>query len=65
MQTIQNQDSSLKPTNEELQNEFDYILAEQLTGKLLDKGLISKDEYDQIMAINRHSFSPFIPQIMS
>ena len=27
-----------KPTNQELQNEFNYILAEQMTKKLLDNG---------------------------
>ena len=54
-----------KPTNEDMQNEYDYILAEQLTGKLLKKGLITPDEYDRIMEINRQSFSPFIAQIMS
>ena len=30
-----------RPTNEEMQNEYNYILAEQMTRKLLDRGLIS------------------------
>ena len=42
-----------KPTNQELQNEFNYILAEQMTKKLLDNGLITVDEYDKIMAKNK------------
>ena len=53
-----------RPTNEEMQNEYNYILAEQMTRKLLDRGLISVDEFDKIMAKNRRSFSPFISKII-
>lgn len=53
-----------KPTNEEMQNEYDYFLAEQLTKKLLDKGLITDDEFEKIMAKNRKTFSPYISKIM-
>ncbi len=53
-----------KPTNEEMQNEYNYILAEQMTRKLLDHGLISVDEFDKIMAKNRKSFSPYISKIL-
>ena len=34
------------PTDAELQNEYNYILAENLTKKLLEKGLISVDEFN-------------------
>ena len=53
-----------RPTNEEMQNEYNYILAEQMTRKLLDKELISVDEFDKIMAKNRQSFSPYISKIV-
>lgn len=53
-----------KPTNEEMQNEYNYILAEQLTRRLLDKGLVSVDEFNKIMAKNRQSFSPYISKII-
>lgn len=53
-----------KPTNQEMQNEYDYILSEQMTKNLLSKGLITEDEYEQIMAKNRVSFCPFISKIM-
>ena len=53
-----------RPTNEEMQNEYNYILAEQMTRKLLDRGLISVDEFDKIMAKNRRFFSPFISKIL-
>lgn len=70
MQVIQTIDGKVnpadvpKPTNEEMQNEYDYLLAEQLTRKLLDKGLITDDEFTRIMARNRRSFSPFISKII-
>lgn len=53
-----------KPTNQEMQTEYDYILAEQMTKNFLSKGLITEDEYRQIMAKNRDSFCPFISKIM-
>ena len=53
-----------KPTDEEMQNEYDYLFAEQLTKKLLDEGLFSVDEFNKIMAKNRRSFSPFISKII-
>lgn len=53
-----------KPTNQEMQNEYDYILAEQMTRNLLSKGLITEEEYEKIMARNRESFSPLISKIM-
>ena len=53
-----------KPTNTEMQNEYNFILAEQMTRKLLDKGLISVDEFNKSMAKNRRSFSPYISRIM-
>lgn len=52
-----------KPSNEEMQNEYDYILGEQMTRNLLNDGLISKDEFDKIMVRNRQSFSPLLSKI--
>ena len=48
----------------ELQREYDYIRAEKLTRKLLDLGLITIEEFDKIMALNRESFSPALARIM-
>lgn len=53
-----------KPTNQEMQNEYDYILAEQMMKNLLSKGFITEDEYGRIMDRNRDSFSPLISKIM-
>lgn len=52
-----------RPSDAELQNEYNYILAENFTKKLLEKGLISLDEFDKIMVKNRESFSPFFARI--
>ena len=53
-----------KPTDQEMQNEYDYILAEQMTRNLLSRGLIMEEEYEKIMARNRESFCPLISKIM-
>lgn len=47
-----------RPTDAELRNEYNYILAENLTKKLLEKGLISVDEFNKIMEKNQRTFSP-------
>ncbi len=52
-----------KTTDAQLQNEYNYILAENFTKKLLDKGLISVDEFNKIMAKNKAVFSPFFARI--
>ena len=56
---------SEKITEDELQNEHDYLVAESLTKKLLEKGLISQDEYDKIVAKNRETFPPLLAEILT
>ena len=51
------------PADAELQNEYNYILAENFTKKLLEEGLISVDEFNKIMEKNRRTFSPFFARI--
>ncbi len=53
-----------KPSEQEMQNEYDYILAEQMTKNLLLQGLITEEEFEKIMARNRESFSPLLSKIM-
>jgi len=53
-----------KPAEEEMRNEYNYLLAEELTTKLLKNGLISDEEFTRIMAKNRQTFSPFIARLM-
>ena len=51
------------PTNEDLENEYRYILAQQLAGQLREKGLISKAEYEELSKENQKSFSPLVSRI--
>ena len=44
----------------ELQKEYNYVLAQQITKRLLEAGLITKDEFNKITAKNRESFSPVL-----
>lgn len=53
-----------KPSEQEMQNEYDYILVEQMTKNLLLQGLITEEEFEKIMARNRESFSPLLSKIM-
>ena len=52
-----------RPADKEMQDEYDYILAGQMTKKLLDKGLISVEEFDKIMEENRRIFSPMMARV--
>jgi hypothetical protein len=51
-------------TQEQLMNEFHYILAEQAARMMLGTGLITPDEFTRIMAENRLIFSPFLAAIL-
>lgn len=65
MPADQNMDSATEQiTQEQLQNEFNYIQAERITKKLLDKGLISDVEYHKIMEANKRSFSPSLEPLL-
>lgn len=54
-----------KMSQEQLQREFDYIQAEKLLKKMLQKGLITEAEFNKIDVLNRQTFSPFLAEIMS
>lgn len=51
-------------TQEELQREYDYILAQKILKSILEKGLISLDEFNKITEKNRQTFSPYLAEIM-
>mgnify|MGYP003316318479 CR=1 FL=1 len=55
--------SKKKFTQEELQQEFDFILAERIVCKMAEKGLISDDELHKISEKNRVIFSPYLCEI--
>ena len=52
-----------KFTQEELQQEFDFILAERIVRKMAEKCLISDDELHKISEKNRLIFSPYLSDI--
>jgi len=62
--SIQNRIESKSVSLEQLQREFDYIQAEKLLNKMLEKGLISEAEFNKITALNRQTFSPVLAKIM-
>ena len=51
-------------TEEELQHEFDYFVAQQMLEKLLSMGNISVDVFNKITEKNRQTFSPYLSEIM-
>lgn len=61
---IENRLEPKKVSQEQIQREFDYIQAEKLLKKMLEKGLITVAEFDKITALNRQTFSPVLAEIM-
>ncbi len=51
-------------TEEQMYNEINYYRAEKMAKKMLDKGLISAEEYDRILAESRQIFVPFLAELM-
>lgn len=51
-------------TLESMQKDFDYEIAQKITKEMLDKRLISIDEYHKITALNKQKFSPFYGDLM-
>jgi len=50
---------------EELQGELDYWRSRKILQKMLDKGLITSDEFHKIDVLNRRSFSPKLARLMA
>jgi len=51
-------------TEEQLCCDYKYCIAQKMTKALLDKGLISVDEWSKISERNRQTFSPYLAEIM-
>ena len=62
---IENRLEPKKVSQEQIQREFDYIQAEKLLNKMLEKGLISEAEFNKITALNRQTFSPLLAELMT
>lgn len=48
----------------ELQQEYDYYMAQKLLKKLREADLISEGEFNKITALNRQTFSPYLAELM-
>lgn len=51
-------------TEEKMQKDFEYEVAQMLTKRLVDNGLISEDEAVQISELNKLNFEPFYKEIL-
>ena len=51
-------------TEEQLQKEYDFYIAESIVGMLYKEGRITQDELLKISALNRQKFSPKLAVIM-
>ena len=52
-------------TEEQLQREYDFYIAESIVDMLYKEGRITQDERCKISALNRQKFSPKLAEIMS
>ena len=52
-------------TDEQLQNEYNFYIAESIVAMLHREGKITDDELHKISALNREKFSPRLAKIMS
>ena len=51
-------------TQERIQGDLDYYMAQDIGKTMLDSGLISVAEFNKLTAINRETFSPLFAEIM-
>ena len=52
-------------TNEQLVCDYKYCIAQKIIKSMLDKNLISVDEFNKITDKNRQTFSPYLAEIMT
>ena len=65
METYKNNVQEQVISEEQMQNEFDYMIAQQMLKNMLEKGMISLAEFDKISALNLEIFSPELASIMA
>lgn len=57
--------SAPKPlTDIELQQDYDYFMAQKTANMMLSAGLISLSEFNKLTQLNRDTFSPILAEIM-
>ena len=53
-----------KMTEEQMRRDYYYYRVQKIIKLMLDEGLITDDEFNRIMKLNRQSFSPNLADIM-
>lgn len=56
--------STREMTIEAMQKDFDYEIAQNITKEMLNRGLLSIDEYHKISVLNQKNFSPFFGDLL-
>lgn len=51
-------------TRESMQKDFEYEMAQKLTRKLQEKGMISIEEMNRIIELNKEKFFPFYAELI-
>ena len=51
-------------TEEQMRKDYYYYLSQKIIKLMLDKGLITDDEWGKITKKNRQTFSPYLVEIM-
>lgn len=51
-------------TQEQFQRDVDYYRAQLLSQALLEEGLLTVEQFDQLTRLNRQSFRPFLAEIL-
>lgn len=51
-------------TDEQLKQDCCYHMAQKILKSMLEKGLVSADEFNKITMKNREIFSPYLAEIM-
>ena len=52
-----------KISEEQLQREYDFYMAEKMVDSMKDAGIISLEEYTKIREQNRKYFSPYLAEL--
>ena len=46
-----------------MQKDYEFRCAQKMTLALLDAGLLSKDEFEQLSSLNKKTFTPFLAEL--
>ena len=65
VESINTRNEMKRMSQEQLQREYDYILAQKLLKSMLENGLITEDEFHKITLLNRKTFSPSLAELMA